>query len=56
MIQILVNLQTDRRDWYDGIVDGDSTQIHNIKGWINRLNSLSDTVNLGVKFKSKHFK
>ena len=51
-----IDLQTDRRDWYDGIVDGDSTQIHNIKGWINRLNSLSDTVNLGVKFKSKHFK
>ena len=27
-----------------------------IKGWINRLNELNNSVNLGVKFKSKYLK
>ena len=49
-----IDLQNDRKNWYDGLVDSDSTQMDNIKGWFNRLNLLSDTIDLGVKFKSKH--
>lgn len=51
-----IDLQTDRWNKYNENVKKSSTQLEYIKGWINRLNELNDSVNLGVKFKSKYFK
>ena len=51
-----IDLQTDRRNKYEEEVDRVPIKKKFIKGWINRLNELNDSVNLGVKFKSKYFK
>ena len=51
-----IDLQTDRRNKYEEEVDRVPIKKKFIKGWINRLNELNDSVNLGVKFKIKYFK
>jgi lysozyme family protein len=48
------DIQTDRRNNYDKCVDDWQNNLKNIKGWMNRLNELSDSVGFMKKYKSKY--
>ena len=48
------DIQTDRRNNYDKCVDSRQNNLKNIKGWMNRLNELSDSVGFMKKYKSKY--
>jgi hypothetical protein len=48
------DIQTDRKNHYDECVDNRLKDLANIKGWMNRLNELSDSVGFMKKYKSKY--
>jgi hypothetical protein len=48
------DIQTDRKNHYDECVDNRLKDLANIKGWMNRLNELSDSVGFMKKYKSEY--
>ena len=47
-------LQSDRAKHYEKRVENDKSQKKFIKGWIKRLNNLSEIVGFNKKYKSKY--